>query len=58
MEASDVDLTNYRWWTFAKDENEARRLIKRTRETNALIGCDPDHGLGASAVIDRSITLK
>jgi hypothetical protein len=51
---TEIDLTPYRWWTFAPTEEQARSLIRRTRERNAALGLHRDHGLGASAVIPVS----
>lgn len=40
-----IDLTPYRWWVIAKTEEEARIIIRRTRERNGALGLPVDHHL-------------
>lgn len=40
-----IDLSPYRWWVFAKNEEQARQVIRQTRERNEALRLDPNWGL-------------
>ncbi len=44
-----INITPYRWWTFAKTEAEARQLIRQVRERDAA------QGLPADTWLDRFV---
>ena len=42
---TEINLNDYRWWTFAKTEDEAQIIIRQTHERNAAPGLPLDRGL-------------
>lgn len=44
-----ADLEKYRWWTFAKTEEEALLVLGWTWGRNAALGLPHDHGLEVAA---------